>query len=84
MFMKTAICVRYFLQDGWHVFASEDLVGLYVAHKDFKQAFDDVPMSIQKLIALDYDADVIATPERQLEESTTPSGAFVHWNLSYP
>jgi hypothetical protein len=52
-FAKTSICVKYKYAEDWHVFASDDLPGLYVASRDAKKSFDDVGPAIQKLLLLD-------------------------------
>ena len=46
--------IRYKCRDEWHIFTSDDLPGLYVASKDVKKAFEDVPVAVNKLIELDY------------------------------
>jgi hypothetical protein len=60
---KTTICVNYKCVDGWHVFASDDLPGLYVASQDAKTAFDDVATAIEKLLHLNQGVKVKAEPE---------------------
>lgn len=48
----TVIHVGYRYIEGYHVFTSEDVYGLYVAEKDSQKAFDAVAPSLQKLIML--------------------------------
>lgn len=48
----TSIRVEYKHVDGYHVFFSERLPGLYVAHTDPERAFNDVPKVIEKLVRL--------------------------------
>lgn len=60
---KTSISVKYKNAGGWHVFASDDLPGLYVASEDAKRAFDDVPLAIEKLLELNQGIKVKAEPE---------------------
>lgn len=49
--------VDYKFRDGWHVFTSADVLGLYVASEDAETAFDDVGPSIEKLVKLNDDID---------------------------
>jgi hypothetical protein len=58
MTATATICAKYKNVDGIHVFYSDDMPGLYVAHKDAKTAFDDVGPSIQALLKLDEGVDV--------------------------
>lgn len=44
---KTSIRVKYKNVDGWHVFTSEDIRGLYVASQDAEKAFRNVGPAIQ-------------------------------------
>lgn len=62
-FAKTSICVNYKFVDGWHVFASDDLPGLYVASQDAQKAFADVGPSIQMLLKLDEGLECTVEPE---------------------
>jgi hypothetical protein len=48
----TAIRVTYRLIDGFHVYTSDDVYGLYVANQDPKKAYDAVAPSLAKLILL--------------------------------
>ncbi len=50
--------VRYKSLDGWHVFTSPNMAGLYVASKDAETAFNDVPTAIRMLVKLDTGIDV--------------------------
>ena len=40
-------------KDGWHIFTSPQLPGLFVAHPDFQTALNDVPRSIELLKELE-------------------------------
>lgn len=51
----TTVNVNYRHQDGWHVFTSSDMAGLYVASKDARTAYEDVPVAVKRLIELDFD-----------------------------
>lgn len=51
---STSIQVKYrHMLDGWHVFTSDELPGLYVASKDAELAYHDVATAIEKLLLLD-------------------------------
>jgi hypothetical protein len=43
---------QYRLVDGYHVFTSEDVRGLYVASKNAREAFDSVRPVLEQLISL--------------------------------
>jgi len=44
------IAVEYRRVGGWHVFTSEEVPGLYVAHEDCKTAYEAVAGSIEVLL----------------------------------
>jgi hypothetical protein len=48
------VMVQYKHRDGWHVFSSNDVPGLYVASKDPVKAYDDVPVALKQIMELDY------------------------------
>ena len=50
--------VQYKSLDGWHVFTSPNMSGLYVASKNAEVAFNDIPTAIQMLVKLDTGLDV--------------------------
>jgi hypothetical protein len=66
--MTTSIEVRHRQIDDWHVFTSTDLPGLYVANKDAKTAFNDVSTAIEKLLLLDSNMSVAASPEMEFSQ----------------
>ena len=66
--MVTAVCARYKNVDGWHVFQSDELPGLYVASRDAEKAFHDVALSIQTLVRLDEGIECTAVPETSFQE----------------
>lgn len=76
MTFKTAICVRYKEVDGWHVFHSDDVAGLYVASPDPERAYQDVGPAIEMLMKLNMDIDCKAAPALEFEEfvATLKSG----------
>jgi hypothetical protein len=51
----TAIRVTYRFIDGHHVYTSDDVHGLYVAHQDPRKAYEAVAPSLEKLIRLNED-----------------------------
>lgn len=48
----TAISVNYRFIEGYHIYTSTDVYGLYVAHRDAKVAYEAVGPSLEKLILL--------------------------------
>lgn len=64
----TSICVRYTYIDGWHVFKSDDLPGLYIANKEAEKSFNDVANAIEKLIFLDEGIKCQVQAEMTFEE----------------
>lgn len=78
--------VRYKSLDGWHVFTSPNMAGLYVASKDAETAFNDVPTAIQMLVKLDTGIDVkveAALPYEEFEaciaqRDVEPEGKIPH------
>lgn len=58
----TSILVEYKNVEGWHVFSSPDMVGLYVASKEAEVAYNDVSVAIQKLMRLNSGVEVQVTP----------------------
>lgn len=51
------ICIRYKFIDNWHVFESNDIIGLYIANKDLKIAYEDIIPSIKLLCKLDQNIE---------------------------
>lgn len=56
--IATPIQVVRRLRSGWHVYTCDALPGLYVASKDDKKAYNDVPAAIKLLFKLDHGCDV--------------------------
>jgi hypothetical protein len=67
-FARTSICAKYKSVEGWHVFDSDDLPGLYVASKDPVAAYEDVAPAIEALLELDEGIKVEAKPEMTLAD----------------
>lgn len=66
--LKGTIQVHYTCRDDWHVFRSDELPGLFVAHQDRKTAFDDVATSIAKLFHLALGTPVLVQPQLTFDE----------------
>lgn len=49
--IEATILVDYQVIDGWHVFTSTQVKGLYVAHPDQRMAYDAIGPTIEKLLA---------------------------------
>lgn len=62
MNMATSICAQYKCVDGWHVFYSYDIPGLYVASLDREAAYADLGPSIEMLFKLDDGIDCKVKP----------------------
>lgn len=50
--LTAAIRVNYRFIDGYHVYTSDDVYGLYVARRDAARAYAAVAPSLEKLIRL--------------------------------
>src|SRR5262249_54817976 len=57
-FIATEIQVLRRTRGGWHVYTCEALPGLYVASKDDKKAYNDLPTALKLLFKLDHGVDV--------------------------
>ena len=68
MTAKTSICARYKHIDGWHIFQSGDLPGMYVASRDAERAYNDIAPSIELLVQLDEGVTCKAIPEMSFRE----------------
>ena len=64
-----AISVRYRFTDGYHIFTSKDVRGLYVASRDPRKAYDDVAEVLQAL----------ATKQSGVEVEIVPTMSFEEW-----
>lgn len=62
--MLGTVKVEYAFRDGYHIFTSPELSGLYVANKDPEGAFRDVSPAIALLVRLNagIECDVTLTP----------------------
>jgi hypothetical protein len=56
--LATDITVRRSRRDGWHIYTCEAIPGLYIANKDDRLAYNDVPNAISLLFKLDWGVEV--------------------------
>jgi hypothetical protein len=68
MTIVTSVQAQYKAVDGWHIFTSRDVPGLYVASKDAKIAYDDVALSIQMLLRLNEGIECEVRAEQTFQE----------------
>jgi len=54
----TDITVRRSIREGWHVYTCEAIPGLYIANRDDRLAYDDLPKAIEQLFKLDWGVSV--------------------------
>lgn len=66
--ITSSICVEYKYREGWHIFTSEEVFGLYVASKDQELAYNDVATSIQLLLELNEGIKCDVHPELTFKE----------------
>lgn len=65
----SSVGVRYKATfDGWHVFTSSELPGLYVASHDAETAYNDVAPSIEMLLRLDEGVECTIRPELPFQQ----------------
>jgi hypothetical protein len=62
------IHVQYRFVDGYHVFTSEEVRGLYVASKDPQKAFEDVAPVLRELITMKLKAPCEIEPTISFDE----------------
>jgi hypothetical protein len=58
----STVTVDYRIIDGWHVFTSADVRGLYVANEDQEAAFNAVGPTIETLLQLNENVRVEVRP----------------------
>ena len=61
------ITVTYQTREGWHLFTSDQMDGLFVASPDLETAFEDVPNAVSMLLKLDHDFDCVVQPKLDFE-----------------
>ncbi|MBR2819847.1 MAG: hypothetical protein IKE60_34575 [Reyranella sp.] len=64
---SSTIMVDYRRVDGWHVFTSDEVPGLYVADEDCKTAYDAVAPSIELLLRENQHINVHVKPRLPFE-----------------
>lgn len=60
--MLTTIRVDYSHRDGFHIYSSVDVSGLYAASRDADRAFADVADAIALLLRLNEGISIVAEP----------------------
>ena len=63
-----AIAVSYRFIDGYHVYTSSDVYGLYVSNRDARAAYDAVGPSLERLIKLNEGIDCRVEPVMTFSE----------------
>ena len=58
----STITIDYRLVDGWHVFTSADVHGLYVANEDQEAAFNSIAPTVETLLQLNENVRVEVRP----------------------
>jgi hypothetical protein len=56
--LATDISVRRRLREGWYIYTCEAIPGLFIASKDDRKAYEDVPKAIKLLFRLDWGVEV--------------------------
>jgi hypothetical protein len=62
------VCVEYRYMEGYHVFTSDDVYGLYVASRDAQEAFSNVAPAIKLLVKLNEEIDCVVEPAASFRE----------------
>ena len=68
MTKQTTFTVKYREKDGYHLFTSEDVRGLFVGGSDCEEAFLEVAGAIELLMRVNYNVDCKVEPEQTPEE----------------
>lgn len=66
--MGNSVAVDYREDNGWHVFTSEDVPELLVAHADPVVAFKDVAIVLEGLMRLNAGVECSFAPDKTAEE----------------
>ena len=76
------VCVQYCFIEGYHVFTSDDVYGLYVASRDAREAFSNLAPAIELLVKLNEDINCVVEPavsfREFLESVRKPSSETEH------
>ena len=65
--IETTILVDYEIVDGWHVFTSQMVRGLYVANPDQRAAYEAVCRTIEILLFENENINVVCRPALTFE-----------------
>jgi hypothetical protein len=65
---QATVAVQYRFIDGYHVFTSHEVYGLYVASKDPNKAYHDVGPAIEQLLKLNEGVECSVEPAFCLRE----------------
>jgi len=71
---QAAIHVNYRLIDGYHVYTSDDVYGLYVANTDAQAAYDAVAPSLERLVKLNEKIDCHVEPAMTFGQAAEAGG----------
>ena len=80
--LRTSVRVDYSHTDGWHVFRSDQISGLYIASEDAERAFNDVSAAIKLLVELDFGVE--CRVERELSFAEFRRAAMGHVEQTEP
>lgn len=75
MVASASIVVSHRVEEGWHIFQSDQLPGLYVVNRDPRRAYEAVGPAIAQLVRLDNNIEVTAVPEVSFEDFIGPARA---------
>ena len=56
--IHATVQVAYSFRDGYHIFTSDEIYGLYVASRDARQAYESVAPAIRELARLNHQIDI--------------------------
>lgn len=68
MTKATMVEIGYGCVDGYHLFTSHEIKGLFIGSSDCEKAFHDVANAIQILMKANHDIDCTAQPMQTFEE----------------
>lgn len=74
MTKATVVEVSYQCVDGYHLFTSRDIKGLFIGSSDCEKAFTDVSNGIRILMKANHGVDCRAQPMMTFEEFLTANG----------
>jgi len=68
MTKATIVEVGYRYLDGYHLFTSNEIKGLFIGSSDYERAFYDVANAIQILMKANHNVDCTAQPMQTFQE----------------